>query len=242
MAMKFAQMTFFAAATLSLCAGSARAWWDEGHMRVAAIAYELLTPNAKEEANRLIRLNPNYGEWAASVPPPLDGGPKDTDRYTFIRASAWADAIKTFKAYRDASKDDAATTATAGRNIGYADHLIHGYWHFKDLPFTPDGAIIPPADPVDAVTQIKLFTVALPASSGNSDDVRSYDLVWLLHLVGDIHQPLHAAAMFAKPLSLKHQMLDEPDTGDRGGNEIMVSPADGQVVNLHAYWDGMFGG
>lgn len=26
---------------------SAMAWWDEGHMRVAAMAYELLTPEAK---------------------------------------------------------------------------------------------------------------------------------------------------------------------------------------------------
>lgn len=38
----------------------ASAWWDEGHMKVAALAWELLTPAAKAEASRLIRKNPEY--------------------------------------------------------------------------------------------------------------------------------------------------------------------------------------
>ena len=29
------------------------------------------------------------------------------------------------------------------------------------------------------------------------DDVKSYDMVWLLHLVGDVHQPLHATSRFS---------------------------------------------
>jgi hypothetical protein len=95
---------------LWLWSSSAMAWWDEGHMRVAAMAYELLTPAAKAEANRLIRLNPKYDEWVGAVPSTPDGRPKDVDRYTFIRASVWADDIKTFKQYRDASRDDDATT------------------------------------------------------------------------------------------------------------------------------------
>jgi hypothetical protein len=35
---------------------------------------------------------------------------------------------------------------------------------------------------------------ASPASGHGSasDDVKSYDLLWLIHLVGDTHQPLHA--------------------------------------------------
>ena len=77
---------------------------------------------------------------------------------------------------------------------------------------------------------------------GATDDVRSYDLVWLLHLVGDVHQPLHSTAVFARPFSLKHQLGKDADTGDRGGNEIQVNPASGEVINFHAYWDGIFGG
>jgi hypothetical protein len=41
------------------------AWWDEGHMKIAALAYEQLTPAARGEANGLIRLNPDYPEWVA---------------------------------------------------------------------------------------------------------------------------------------------------------------------------------
>jgi hypothetical protein len=42
----------------------------------------------------------------------------------------------------------------------------------------------------------------------------------LAHLMGDIHQPLHAA-----------------DNDDRGGNQIKVSLPDGRKMNLHALWD-----
>jgi hypothetical protein len=229
-------------ACVSIWSSSALAWWDEGHMRIAAMAYELLTPTARAEANRLIRFNPRYEEWKAAVPPNPDGTPGDAYRQTFIRASVWADDIKTYKDYRDASTRDGSDTSTAGQNIGYSDKLIHGYWHYKDIGFSTDGTPIEPADPVNAVTQIQLFTTALPASAGAGDDIRSYDLVWLLHLVGDVHQPLHSTALFAREFSLKHQLGNDLDTGDRGGNEISVSPATGEVVNRHAYWDGIFGG
>jgi hypothetical protein len=219
------------------------AWWDAGHMRVAAIAYEQLTPQARAEASRLLKLNPKYKEWAAAVPDKFDGTPGDVDQYAFIRAAIWADDIKMYKEYRDATGEtDKATTPDAARNIGYTDKLTHEYWHYKDIPFSTDGSTWPPQDPVNAETQIKLFTAALPASAGKSDDIRSYDLSWLLHLVGDVHQPLHSTAYFNKAL---HKMwLDKGkiDVGDRGGNEIMVVPADGRPIKMHFYWDGMFGG
>jgi hypothetical protein len=234
------------AALFALWSSAALAWFDEGHMRVAAMAYELLTPAAKAEANRLIRLNPRYDEWKAAVPPNADGTAGDVDRYTFIRAAVWADDIKNYKPYQDASDPkkglDLPNDPKAGENLGYSDLRIHGYWHYMDIGFSWDGTPVQAADPANALTQIKLFTAALPASSGKSDDIRSYDLVWLLHLVGDVHQPLHSSALFSHDLSLAHQLKGEADTGDRGGNEIMVSPATGVVTDLHKYWDGIFGG
>lgn len=85
---------------------------------------------------------------------------------------------------------------------------------------------------MDAVTQLKLMITALPASSGKSDDVRSYDLVWMLHLVGDLHQPLHA---------VQRHTAQIPE-GDRGGNSEKAIPATGETLPLHSYWDRVFGG
>ena len=73
---------------------------------------------------------------------------------------------------------------------------------------------------------------AMPANSGASEDVRSYDLVWTIHLVGDAHQPLHAVSRFTREI---------PD-GDAGGNAEAVIPATGETIALHAYWDRVFGG
>src|SRR5262249_39716321 len=127
---------------------------------------------------------------------------------------------------------DSAASPTAGQNIGYDDHNQHDYWHYKDLGFSPDGTPLLPANNVDAVTQLGLMIAALPASSGASDELRSYDLVWILHLAGDVHQPLHAVTRFTRELP----------SGDRGGNSEQVIPATGETVALHAYWDGIFGG
>src|SRR5499433_1176253 len=55
-------------------------------------------------------------------------------------------------------------------------------------------------------------------------------LAWLFHLVGDIHQPLHAVQLFT---------TDYPN-GDRGGNQICVRVTQaGQPMNLHRFWDGV---
>src|SRR5207302_7169292 len=114
----------------------------------------------------------------------------------------------------------------------YADRNQHIYWHYKYVMFSPDATALPSPASVDAVSQLKLMIAALPASSLATDDVRSYDLVWILHLVGDVHQPLHAVSRYTKQI---------PD-GDAGGNAETVIPATGETIALHTYWDRIFGG
>ncbi|MGY8665418.1 S1/P1 nuclease [Bradyrhizobium sp. UFLA05-109] len=214
----------FLAVTLGLASCPARAWWDEGHMQIAYLAYKRLSDPVRDKADALLKLNADYAKWTAGAP-----DEKTAKMYAFVHAATWADDIKT-KQY--GYTRDAVTSPAAGQNIGYSDHNQHAFWHFKDIDFTPDGTPLPPGDPVDFVTQLKLLTAALPASSGASDDVRSYDLVWILHLVGDAHQPLHAAARYTVQI---------PD-GDAGGNAESVVPASGWSMALHAYWDAIFGG
>ena len=55
-------------------------------------------------------------------------------------------------------------------------------------------------------------------------------LAWLFHLVGDVHQPLHAVQLFT---------VEYPN-GDRGGNQICIRVSQaGQPVDLHRFWDGV---
>ncbi|OAF01156.1 phospholipase [Bradyrhizobium centrolobii] len=202
----------------------AQAWWDAGHMQIAYVAYKHLDASVKDKVDALLRLNKDYAKWTAEAP-----DDRTAKMFAFVHAASWADDIKTEPYHYTRDKADGAT---AGQNIGYNDHYQHAYWHFKDTNFSPDATPLPPVNPVDIVTQLKLMIAALPESSGASDDIRSYDLVWILHLVGDAHQPLHAVGRFTKQI---------PD-GDSGGNAELVIPATGETIALHAYWDSVFGG
>ena len=207
-------------------ATTADAWNGKGHMTVAAAAWKDLTPEAREKAAALLRLNPDYATWVQGVQA------ADVDVTAFIRAATWPDQI------RSTYTDDGS--APQGRpsevqNIGYADCLKHRYWHFDDIPFSTDGTpLLDPKQP-NAVTQVRAFTAAL-ADPATSNDEKSYDLAWLLHLVGDIHQPLHATARFT------HQSQH----GDSGGNAVILCPRRGMTCSqrfnsLHAFWDDALG-
>jgi len=214
-------------------AGPARAWDDFGHMEVAAAAYKKLGAKTKTRVDALLRLNPHYGDWIVGAKK------RDQARVAFLRAATWADAIKSDRSY----KDDDQSAGTAGQNLGYADLLRHKYWHFVDSPFSPDGTALVDAPAPNALTQITLFKQAL-CSATASDDLKGYDLVWLLHLVGDVHQPLHTVSRFDKADPL----------GDRGGNLVKITGNEqppvcddprycpfGPPTDLHAFYDDVTG-
>jgi hypothetical protein len=236
MTRRFRRMGCVAAAlavTSGLPASKARAWDDFGHMEVAAVAFGKLNAKARKRVAALLRLNPHHPDW-------IVGAKKvDLDRVAFMRAATWADSIKSDPAY----KDDKQTDPTAAQNIGYADLFKHAYWHFVDQPLSPDGTpLIQPIAP-NAATEIPLLRAAL-GSADTSEDLKSYDLVWLLHLVGDVHQPLHTVSRF-----------DAGDPkGDRGGNNVKITGnvqppvcddprycPFGPPAELHAFYDDIEG-
>ena len=207
-------------------------------MTVAYVAYQKLTPAAKARVDALLMKNPDYNAWVTSIP----DTPANKDRravMAFLRAALWADDIKGASGYTD---DGAMVngrinvfrppnTPEAGQNIGYADKLRHQYWHFHDTPLSNDHTPTQPAMTPSALTQIPKMRQGLAqAMTSGSQDLPSYDLVWLIHLVGDIHQPLHAAQRFS---------ASQPQ-GDSGGNDVKLCIA-GCNQNLHSFWDGLFG-
>jgi hypothetical protein len=197
---------------------AARAWDDVGHMTVAAIAWDQLTPGARAQSVALLKLNPLYQEWHSLA------GKNDADKTAFMMAAAWPDYIKHAAGYVDDGETPLGREAAA--NSGYGDKFMHKYWHYIDLPFSPDGAsLVQPKTP-NIETQIDAFRRVL-AQPGGDAALKSYDLVWILHLVGDAHQPLHATSRFE----------NEHPEGDAGGNRVKVCAE--SCSSLHAYWDGL---
>ena len=209
---------------LFLAAQPLHAWFDGGHMVVAYIAYQNLTPT--DEGTRRCSI-----EVEQDVSHVDQGRDRDAERLTaFVKAATWADCIKQqtcAPGYTSDGGDVPPGNPSDTQNIGYRDMLMHRYWHFIDLPFSAGAPGLPPKFP-NAQTEIVLFTKAIAGTE--SDNVKSYDVVWLEHLVGDVHQPLHATSRFTK---------DHP-AGDNGGNSIHFC-AKPCTDELHAFWDGLLG-
>jgi hypothetical protein len=58
---------------------------------------------------------------------------------------------------------------------------MHKYWHFVDKPYSAGAPEQPPKTP-NALTEIEKLSAAL--ATDESDGIKSYDVVWLEHLVG----------------------------------------------------------
>jgi hypothetical protein len=214
-------MAIVMAVVAATLAESAQAWDDEGHMMVAAIAWADLSAASRVRVSQLLKLNPDYATWIQDVPP------AEQDQIAFVTAATWPDKIKSEPDYTfDGNRP---STANAAQNIGYSDHLQHRYWHFIDIPLSTDNTpLVRPMAP-NAETQIQLFEMAI-GSNSLSDDIKSYDLAWLEHLVGDVHQPLHATSRFSQELP----------NGDQGGNLVALC-AKPCRDELHAFWDNVLG-
>jgi len=198
-----------------------RAWDDFGHMTVAAVAWQHLTPAARTQASELLRQNPDYSDWVHEAPS------AEQQWLAFLKASTWPDAIKHEAGYRNDGERPSATDAN--QNVGYDDHAEHRYWHYVDIPFSPDATPLPPVPVPNAATRIADFRTVLSDPQAPAS-LKSYDLVWLLHLVGDIHQPLHAVSRFTHTL---------PE-GDLGGNRVRLC-APPCREELHGFWDDAVG-
>ena len=108
--------------------------------------------------------------------------------------------------------------------------------HFDDLPACGTLPATPtwcPADGECATHQIDALKVTLADKSAPMRD-RNEALKWIVHLVGDLHQPLHSVSNFYR----NGQQDKEHNTDDRGGNDLHVKlPGSGITEKLHHVWD-----
>lgn len=199
----------------------ALAWNGAGHRLVACIAWDLLDQRERAAASQLLHRHPDYARWQqrASEYHPASA----VDRAAFIEASTWPDEIRKDGRFYSAGRD--LPTATLA---GFPEMERRSNWHYVAWPLadTPHGEAI--------AGRIDQALVELPEMLGAGDDAsRSYALPWLIHLVGDAHQPLHTTFK-----------IDAQDKPDRLGTGLAVRNPFAQrqrLTTLHAYWDDLPG-
>ncbi len=157
------------------------------------------------------RLNPTARAKATELLAiPINPSAVTSTSLNFVNASHWADDLRPFPEF-DSFKP----------------------LHFKDIFFTLDGSTLPEIDPNNIVKALEDNVEILKTSTDKNAQAQA--LRFVIHFVGDIHQPLHCTALVSSA---------NPN-GDQGGNlvKIKIRGDDGTLrdSNLHSYWDGGIG-
>lgn len=121
--------------------------------------------------------------------------------YSFVGAASWLDQLRS-------------------PNDSYLGAL-----HYINLPFTRDNTPLKLVKPPHAVSAITQAIAVLKNPAATMRD-KGFSLRVLVHVVGDLHQPMHAVSEFS------HQ---HPN-GDYGGNLVRLKN-NSVASNLHTYWD-----
>ena len=173
--------------------------------RLVVVALLLLAPAWawNEEGHRTValvaerRLSPEARRWVASILSHHPHGVRD-----LAGASSWPDEVR------------------------HNHREFHrGSWHYINLPLFLDGPERPVKVKGKILWAMNESTRTLKKGDASAQE-KAVALAWLVHLVGDIHQPLHTVNGYSAQL---------PD-GDRGGGllEVRLGQA---LTNLHVFWD-----
>jgi hypothetical protein len=174
-------------------------------MTIAAEAYQQLPPEVKAQVFDILKSHPDFAEWQANYHP---NPTLDLPATVFMRCSTWPDEIR-----------------------GTTNIYDHPSWHFIDYPLRPPNFVF---EPDERPTNNVLFGIeqceAVLSDTNASAELRAVSLSYLVHLVGDMHQPLHCESWYDAVYT----------NGDRGGNDVYVRTADA-ATRLHALWDDLLG-
>lgn len=215
------------AVSLVLSATPAFAWGPDGHKTVGRIATLFLeehhATNALNRIKQILRQNEN-----------LSG------------VSIWADTIKGFQPGPNFNHPDSDTQAFLrdARNKKHAD------WHFVDIPLdcaSYDACSLAPIkfnNAADVVQTINLCITALRSTAANPRFSKRNALRLLVHLVGDLNQPLHVGSGFINPSGPDDATVFATDPrliklngldSDHGANRLWID--DHKTKKLHGFWD-----
>jgi len=209
------------------------AWNDAGHMVVARIAWLRLSADQRAKVGELLKQHPHYHSYLTHQCPP----DVSKEEWAFLRAATWADYIRPPKGL---SREELMT---------HERHKFHrGTWHYVNFPYRAGQQESNlPREPLPNETNILMqIDTSVNVLRGkiendpgaepglSADANKAVRLCWLFHLIGDLHQPLHAAAL------VDEKLFPEPPHGDQGGNLLAIRPDSAAApMRLHWYWDGL---
>lgn len=206
----------------------ALAWHDVAHRYTAELAFASISAATQREVTAVLREHPRYQEdFAAYMPAEIAAGSEyEQGEWLLEQASIWPDLARDFPD-DERSKYNRSTWHYINRMVwlesGDEEALRGKLDHNMATNFSP-----PLRQSLNSVQALRGNLEVWRDSSASMSD-RAIALCWILHLVGDMHQPLHNVALFSSAYFPK---------GDRGGNSVKVSWGD-QTSNLHAVWDGI---
>lgn len=202
---------FFLVGALSAFLPSARAWDHGGHMTTAAIAFaeiERARPDLIEKLGLLFLTHPQPASfWVAA------GDSKGTERVRrmFMQCARWPDDVRW-------TIHDRPAWHTARWPIVAKDATPEAKVSAKTRGDQPTGQAI-------EALELNFAVLANPEAKPAE---RATALCWVLHLVGDIHQPLHTADVFSK---------DFPEGNAAGTMQYVADPLGKTPIPLHMLWD-----
>jgi len=199
--------------------GSLCAWDDVGHKTTAYIAWQRMTPAAREAVIKILRAGPEDSDISAFY---MQYGPEPEQTRKleyFMLMATWADIVR--------------DRALENRYRKY--HKSN--WHYEDTFWKQVGGkaeIVPnPEEGGQAIDRLLEYDKVIRNTSAGDKD-RAVAIAWIMHLVGDIHQPLHTSG----------RVTDLEPKGDQGGNLFLLTPqgtARENQLNLHWFWDSIIG-
>ena len=205
-----------------VCSFPALAWDDAGHKLVAYIAWQQMSPAAREAAIKVLLNAPEDSQISVLYPTPFDS---DFSTYPIgarSKAAKQRDFFMICAYWSDIVRD---------KKLENRFKYHHGTWHYLDTFWRDvNGKIetLPEMENDKENAVERLFEFDKVLRSDAKDAEKAIALAWILHLAGDIHQPLHASG----------RVTDVEPKGDQGGNLFSLTPPDApRKENLHWYWD-----
>lgn len=209
------------------------AWNATGHQLVARIAWEQMNETARRNVIAILK-----GAPADACLLDLEPSGPDREREFFVQVSTWPDIVRPNDRPAQAGLPAVVDTRPCIRFHRRDWHFINFFWKGisgatnanrpRDLTAQELKAIQRPD--VNAVMLLGLFQPFIACDKqqcGTSKEDRATTLAWILHLVGDIHQPLHTSA----------RVTTDAPNGDQGGN--LCKLAQSSKFSLHSFWDGI---